>query len=134
MQLPRVDGIEITTGLISQYNIGLVDKGTGYGHALLLATRQLCRFMIEAVREPQSVEQLLGLLFDDRFGAAGQPAGNRNVFEGAELRQQMMKLKYEANVTVAKCGQLFGAQLKNIGTIDQHLALIGAIERAQHMQ
>src|SRR5690606_14837556 len=46
--------IEISRGLVRQEDRGLVYKGTGYGHALPLTARQLVRFVMHSVAEPDA--------------------------------------------------------------------------------
>lgn len=90
--------------------------------------------MGRTVAEPHEVEQLhsSGLGFFLAF--ASNERWNHDVFDGAELRQQLVKLEDEAYLLVAEAAQRVAFKAGNVVAIDAYRAAVGAVEGANDLQ
>src|SRR6185295_15941495 len=70
-----------------------LDDGTRDRHALLLATGELRREMIQSLREPHPVERLLRL-----HRIARNLGDQRDVLAHGEARNEIVELEHEADV------------------------------------
>ena len=86
--------VEITGGLVSEDELGLIDERASDGDALLFPAGKLRRQMREAMAEPDALECFGGLRF---VGDAMEILREHHVFEGAEVRNEMELLEDEAN-------------------------------------
>src|ERR671933_3043144 len=70
---PRGVGVEVAGGLVGPDDGGLVDKGAGFSHSLLLAAGELVGTVVGPVRQVHPFEHLEGATAGDLgAGAAGQ--------------------------------------------------------------
>lgn len=106
MKLFGVGSVQVTRRFIGKYDIRVIDKGAGYCNPLLFPSGQGAGFIFYPVTHPQGIQQAHGLIFHFFFSAPGDPTGDTYVFQGAEFRQQVVKLEYKADMPVAKGGQL----------------------------
>ena len=94
--------IEGAGGLVSQNQFRLQDHGAGDRNPLLLPAREFAGAMCHAIFEPDFGEQPQRL----RFGAGRvHPVDQRrehHVFQGREVRQQVVELKNKSDHPVAK--------------------------------
>src|ERR1051325_8120398 len=79
--------VERAGGLVAQEEGGTLGNRTRDGHALLLATRELRREMIEPLPEPNEAERLFRLQ-----GIVGNVRHQRDIFSRGEARNQVVKL------------------------------------------
>jgi len=110
------------------------DQGSSDGDALLLAARQHAGTMRQAIAEPDAPQQIFGARA--RVGDRHPRNAHRHlgVLERGELRQQMMELKHEADVTVSKRHDVIVGHRRDVGVADRDRAAIHAIQPAQHVQ
>ena len=96
--------IQIAGWLISQHQIRLVRKTSGYGHALLLPARKLAGAMVEPMAQPKRSQQLFRARFC--FGARGARNQLRqdHIFARIEIGEQMVELIDEPQMLAAKHG------------------------------
>src|SRR6185437_912173 len=123
--------IEITRWFIGQQQDGAMDERSRHRHTLAFATRQLGGTMFETIRQTDAVEQLPGPCFHRLAVVTRDESGDQHVFEYGTLRQQMMILKDEADVSIAKVGQGTLGQGEWIASFETHLAARGSIECAK---
>src|SRR5579863_1303821 len=92
------------------------------------------RPMIEALAEPDALEEPTGRLARLRHLDAAHEKGHGDVLQGGELRQEVMELVDESERAVAQLAPLLLAQAVNVASIDQHLAAGRLIEPAENLQ
>ena len=134
VQLLLVLRIQRTAGLVGKDNIGLIDKGTGNGHTLLLASGKLVGLMVGTVGKFHELEQLQGTLTGLALTGTGYHGGYHDILECRELGQQLMELEDEADVLVTELAKLGAAEAEDILPPDENLSAIGLIQRAHNLQ
>jgi len=127
-------GVKVAGGLIGQQNLGLHDQGPGQGDPLLLAAGKLAHFVGGAVQHPDPLQEIFRI--PGKLGALlpGNKPGQENVFQGIELREQMVKLKNKTNHLIPEQSQLVIGFFKNIFAPVKKLPLTGLIKGAQDVQ
>lgn len=115
-----VMAVQTARRLVGQHYGRVVDEGTGHGHALLLAARQLARLMRLAVAKPHELQHLTGFGLCLASALTGDESGNHDIFQGCEFRQQLMELEDKADVTVAEGGELPLLQAGDLHTVNLH--------------
>ncbi len=128
VQLRLVVAVEAARRLIGEHHQRVVDQGTGYRHALLLASRQLCRLVLLTLRKAHHREQLAGPCFSFGMFHVTDQRRDHHVLQCRELRQELMKLEDKADVTVAKVGETLLAELAQVVAVDQDASGIGLLE------
>lgn len=69
------------------------------------------------------------------FGrGAPYQGGQHHIFDGRELRQQLVELEYKTNLLVAEPGQLLIVVLIDINAIDKYLSGGWPIEGTENLQ
>lgn len=86
--------VEISRRLVAEENLRIVYHSACYRYALLLTTRKLRGIMVDALRNPEAVNDLLIII----RGLLCKARGEQYVFGGGELGQQIEKLKHKSNV------------------------------------
>ena len=103
VQLRLMLRVEAAGGLVGEDHVGLVHQCARHGHALPFAARELCGAVLGAFAKAEIVEQLQGAFL---HAAAAEPSGNHggdhHVFEGGELRHELVELEHEAEVLAAE--------------------------------
>ena len=134
VELLLVAAVQASRGFVGQHDVGLVHQGACHGHPLLLAARELCRLVPGAVGQSHEAEQFLGAALHLAVAAPGDVARDHHVLEGGKFRQQLMKLKNEAQVLAAEARERVAAQGEDIGPGNFHPSGIGAVEGAHDLQ
>ncbi len=134
VQLLLVLGVERTGRLVGQDDGGIVDKGAGYGDALLLAARQFGGLVGGAVAESHELQQFLRPFLCLLLRGAGYIGRNHDIFLGRELGEQLVKLEDEAEVAVAEVGEGLLAKGGCVDAIDTYSTLVRAVEGADDLQ
>ena len=99
-------GIQIAGRFIGQHEIRFLQQCPGDSHALLLAAGEFSGLVMEPLSQADFLEQDGGFLLDVLERASLDERRHAGVFERGELRQQMVKLKDEADPAVAEIGLL----------------------------
>ena len=105
--LKRGVSVEVTCGLIGEEHSWVVHQSTGNGHTLHLTTRHLVRLVIHSVTQSYSLQGLDSLLAT--FSSRNLRVVHQwqlHIFQGCGLRQQVVVLEHEANLTVPQTGTL----------------------------
>ena len=85
--------------LIEKQHVGMHSHGARDGHALLLATGELGRLEVRAVRQAHGRELLHGLGLGLLLGALEDLGlANHHVLLGGEVREQVERLEHHANL------------------------------------
>ena len=134
VQLLLVLRIQRAAGLVGKDNIRLIDKGTGNGHTLLLASGKLVGLMVGTVSKLHELEQLQGTLTGLALTGTGYHGGYHDILECRELWQQLMKLEDEADVLVAELAELGAAEAEDILVLYQHLSTVWLVQGSHNLQ
>jgi hypothetical protein len=111
---------------------GSRDQGTGDGHALALAARQLRR----VVGQPRASPTLVSMRAAARRcdGHAADAQRHRHVVQRAELGQQVVELVDEAQVLVAPAALFGRAHRGEVAAHQGHAARGRRVQPAQQVQ
>src|SRR5262249_40175079 len=112
----------------------MVDQGAGDGHALLLATRQLTRQVVQAQRQ---ADRLQGPLRDAPSLAAANSAKDQRQFDvapGAARGNEVERLEDHADGTQSITGQAFAVQKRQVTALDLDAPGGRTVEPAQEVE
>ena len=123
-------GVEVARRLVGEQQGRLVDERAGDGDALPLAARQLIRLMVHPVAQPDGGERLLG--HDSALVAADLRVDQRqlDVLQRRGAREEIERLKHEADLLVAHRGQLVIVHRLDRRAVEDVLPGGGAVEAA----
>ena len=121
-------GVQVTRRLVGEDELGVGDDGTGDGHPLLLATRQLLREMVFAVPDVHTghdgFHTLLALGSRDVHVTQWQ----LDVLIDIQLVDEVEALEDEADVALAELGAVFLLEVADLMTEEFVLALGGVVQ------
>ena len=129
-------GVEVARRLVGEDDLGLVHEGPGDGDALLLAAGELARLVIGPLSQTDQGEgfepRLLGVLASD----AGVVAGQEDVLEGGEGRDQVEVLEDEAHSAGPDLGSSIVGKRGHVLSREVELGSgavvrVGSVEQAQ---
>jgi hypothetical protein len=126
--------IQIAGGLIGKYEGGALDEGAGDGHALALAAGQFRGPVIKPPGQPNPSEKLPGPNLVLGTVVRSNQSRDQNVFQYRALRQEVVVLKNEADMTVAEIRQGRLGKLKWVSTVKADSAGSGSVQRAQNVE
>ncbi len=132
-RLPR-SMIQVARRFVRQQERGIADQSPGDCHPLLLATGKLSNLMMKPMPKLKPLQHPLCRIFDLVAGFASNQPGHYRVFQGRELRQQMMKLKDKTNVPISKPGQLLRSPIKNILVVKENASPCRRIQTTQKVK
>ena len=112
-------GVEVAGRLVCKEYGGIVDKGPCYCNSLLFTTGEFRWFVFEPMGKTHFVQKTGGLRPGFFLGTSCDKGRNHHVLKGAELRQKMMELEYEADASVPERGEFPAAEMKHIGSVDE---------------
>ena len=124
--------VEIAGRLVRHEDGGIGRQRPGQRHALLLAAGQLRRIMVQAIAEPDG-RQLLRRA-RGRVGIAGELQRHRDVFQRRHGRDQMKRLKHDADLAAAEAGQRILVEGIERGAVDHHLSAVRTLQPRHHHQ
>ena len=120
--------VESCQRLVQKQNLGLVDKGAGNGHTLLLAAGKAVDTALFKAAECNHGEHLSNLLMDFGFGALLLTQGEGHIFKNVQVREQGIAL--ENGVYIA----LIGRNIVDILTHKDNIALVSSFKAADKAQ
>src|SRR6266404_5018481 len=123
------DGIQVTRGLIGKQDRRLSDKCTRKRDPLLLTARQLPRIVAGASSQSYALQGVQSRAA--RLGAAGQLQREHDVFERSEGRDEVERLKHEADALRSKSRTAILVQPREVLPLKQHTPAGGQIEACQ---
>jgi hypothetical protein len=97
--------VQVARRLVGQDELGIGEERPGDRDPLLLASRELRRQVIGAVRQPDPVQQGRCALARCVVRAAGDERGKEHVLLSAQRGQQVEELKHEADAVTPKAGE-----------------------------
>ena len=96
-------GVEVAGRLVGEDDLGTAGEGPGDGDALLLPAGQFRRSMLQAVLQPDGLDDLVE---PRRVGLApGEAAGQRDVLRRGERRDEVEGLEDEPDAVPAQLGE-----------------------------
>ena len=134
MQFLRRLGIKVARRFVGKYHGGLVDECSCYGHPLLFTTRELRRLVVFSVAQIQIGKQFFGSFRGFLFSHAANVSRNADVFDGGELREQVMELEDEADFLVTESSQFRIIQFVDFDAIDAQLSTVGLVQGADDVE
>ena len=126
--------VQVARGLVGQHAGRLGDQGTGDGHALALAARQLGRAVLHTPGQAHLGQHLLRAARAFLVGQAPDAQRHGHVVQRAELGQQVVELIDKTQVLVAQITLLRRRQLRQVLAMQVHAARGGRVQRAQQVQ
>lgn len=127
-----VGGVEIAGRLIGEEDLRSGGEGTRHCHPLLLATGELTGIVVTACAEPDTREQGIGA--GTGIVGAGEFERNLHVLAGSESRDQLERLKDEADLLAAKAGAVVLAERAEVGAVEDDPAAGGAVEAREQAE
>jgi len=134
VEVVGVLGVEVAAGFVGEDDVGLVHEGAGAGSALLFAAGELGGFVVHAVAEAEFGEQGFSAGADFFIRFTRQEAGDHDIFKGRKLRQEVVELEDEADMTIAEGSEHVGCLVKDVDAVDQYRAFVGRIEGSQEVE
>src|ERR1051325_2868541 len=126
-------GIEVACRLVGQEDGGIVDQRAGDGNALALAAGKFVGFVMDAVGQPDAGERVEG----DLPAAIGRQAGidqrELDIAQRVRARQQVERLKDEADFLIANLGEVVVIHLADLNAVEFVLAGSGRIQAADQV-
>src|SRR5690606_28740184 len=123
--------VEVARRLVGEQEQRIVHQRACDRDALLLATGQLERTVVEAAFESDAQREPLGLRTGLRPDAILVEQRHFEVLEDRELRDQVERLEDEPDLAAAHLGELAVAELRDVAVAEPVLAGRRAIEAAE---
>ena len=125
--------IEVAGGFVREEQGRVVDQSSGDSHSLLLAARELRRFVVEMFPQTNSLQQLSGPLASFPVGGVlhGIRERHHHIFESTGAGQQIEVLEDEANLLITQHGPPVSRQLHDILPVKPVIPGSGMIETPQ---
>ncbi len=126
--------VQIARRLVGQQERRPHDERAGNGDALLLAARQHPGPVLQPLGQPDTLEEAAGSLATLGGALPRDSERHLGVLDGRKLGQQVMKLKDEPDVPVAKCHQRLVGEAGEIHLVDADRAGIRRFEPAEDVE
>ena len=134
VKLGLVLGVERAGRLVGEHHRRTVHQGARHGHTLLLAAGEFGRLVRRAVGEAHKLKQFHGAAARLLRRLAADVGRNHDVLKSRELREELVKLKHEADVAVAEVAELLRVQTAHVNAVDDNGAAVGPVERAHDLK
>src|SRR3712207_4287010 len=123
-----VAGIEVTGRLVGEEDGRMTSERTRHGDALLLTTGELAREMFRAMTHADALERFEHVLFAlaRRHAAIGQR--QLDVFEDAQVTDEVEALEDEADLAIADARALREREVRDLGAFEGVAAAARRIE------
>ncbi len=127
-------GIQVACRFIGQQHFGFCDQRSRECNPLLLAAGKLTGAMMAALCKPDLIQPAGRFVGDRGERLSSQEQRHRHVLQRRELWQQIMKLPYESDFTVAEIRSGIGIQRTEGQTCTVNLSAGGAFQRCQEVK
>ncbi len=125
--------IEVAGGLIEHHQPRIVDQCTG-DHTLALATRQLCRLVLQAMAQTHPESAARSHVRAPRDRGFTDQQWHADVFQRGEFGQQMVKLVNEAQRAVSQQATGLFAQRRQLFARQPDAARRRGVEAAEQIE
>ena len=129
-----VFAIQISGRFIGQNDGGIVEERAGECDALAFAARQFGRVVRHDAFEAEDGEKFPAAFFAGRAAFSGDHAGDLDVFDCREIREQVVKLENEADFPAAESREFGGGKRAQGLPFDNYFTGGGMIEAAENLQ
>src|ERR1043166_5639106 len=133
-QLMRANRIEVSGRLIGEQHLRVVSERSSNSNALLFATRQLGRFMLQPIAESDTRQQLTRTRASLLSTQTTERQRERHVFTRGHRRNQIEVLKDHADGKTAVARHLFLGKWTNRFCSEVHVALCRVVQSAKHVE
>ncbi len=127
-----VRAVQISGRLIGQQNRRIISQRPGYRYALPFPSGKLTRVLAHAMFQPHFAQQCLGTLPTCAAAIGHSEHGSLHVFNSTQCRQQVERLKDEADM-VAAIGVEANRRSQS-RTAEQDIAAGGGIKSAEQLK
>ena len=118
--------VEVSGGFVGEDDAWSARQGPRHGDALLLATRQFVRAVVEPVLEADGADHAVEPLVVG--GVARERHGQRDVLERRERRDEVERLEHEADLFATQQGEVAFGELGQILLADVDPAVAEVVE------
>ena len=126
--------IKVAGGFIGQDKGGLIDQSSGDRDPLLLAAGEFIGAMMDALAQSDPLEQVTRGRLRLSNRRSRHPGGKRHILERAQLRQQVVSLKYKTNTGVAQLAQRLIGEMPQVLALEIDVARVGQIEPPEQVE
>ncbi|MOA16086.1 hypothetical protein D3C78_1362800 [compost metagenome] len=124
--------VEVAGRLVGEQHRRFRGKGSGDGHALLLATRQLPWRVAQALTQADPFEQAAGMFAG--VAATVQFQGQHDVFQGVKAVEQLERLEHEAHMFGTYPRALVFVQRAEVVACEGHRAGAGQVQAGKQAE
>src|SRR5271166_370781 len=125
-----VRGVEVSRGLVGEYDLGIVDQGARDADALLFAAGKLGGNVVSALFQSHALQGFERFLL---VRHAVEVLGQHYVFEGREIGDQVELLEHETNLLGSHSIQFVRRDVGDIFSVEPNLAGGWTIEAADQI-
>ena len=120
--------------LVSQHDLGIVDQGTGDGHALHLSARKLARALVNVLAQADFLQRLARTLAALGMPHARERKRQLHVFQDGLMRDKVIALEHKADAVVAISIPIAITEVLGRNTVDQQITGIKVIESTDNVE
>src|SRR5436190_6676026 len=132
--LLTLTGMQIPRRLVGQDQFGIGNDGSGNGHKLLLAARQLAGIEALLIDDLKSIQRFENHLLTLRFLEVSIRQGDIEILINRQIIQQVKTLKDKPNVFLIELDALPGIELVDGLPEKVELACPGAVQHSQNAE
>jgi hypothetical protein len=126
--------VEVACRLVGEDHARLIAERAGDRDALLLAARQVGGEVGHPVGEPDLAEEGDGALPERLASHAGGRQSRLDVLERRKRRDEIELLEDEAERAKSQLGKLAVSEALQLAALEEDLAVVGPVERAEELQ
>src|SRR5215470_5911177 len=112
--------VQVPGRLIRQQKLRTADKRSCNSDSLLLSARNLTDFVIQAMPDPDSLQDLARRSFSLGSSVGTDQLRHHGVLQRSKFRQKMMELKDKPDMAIAKSRKRVSIPLENILIFKEH--------------
>ncbi len=131
--IPRL-AIEVTGRLVAEKEGWIGHNSAGDTYTLLLPTGELRRIVLRALRKPDNFQRDRRTFASFGFREASQKERQLDILRCCQFRQEIVELKYKADMLGAPSGKIAAAKRADFNVIDTDSALRWGIQSSHEIQ
>ena len=120
--------------LVCQHDLGVVNQGTGNGHALHLSARKLARTLVHMLAQTNCLKRLARTLATLGMANARERERQLHVFQNGLMRNKVIALEHKADAVVAVGVPIAVAEVLGRNTVDEQIARVKMIQSADDVE
>src|SRR5450759_1817477 len=116
----RALGVEVASWLISKNNRWIHHQGPSNSHTLLFSARHFNGTIVHAILESNALHQFTSAssFISSAHRMCGVGTRKKDILQGTQLRQQVVRLKHKSYVSIANTGKIIRSELGNITALE----------------